>query len=102
MPLACAAEAAALQDRFWEFHASLFEDPGHTDDPHLWDRVRTLGLDLERFERDRRAEAIASLVRAQTRARDARRDHADADADRERQDPARGARRPNEIDALTR
>jgi len=67
MPLACAAEAAALQDRFWEFHASLFEDPAHTDDPHLWDRVRTLGLDLERFERDRRAEAIASLVRAQTR-----------------------------------
>ena len=28
--------------------------PRHTDDPHLWERARTLGLDLERFERDRR------------------------------------------------
>ena len=66
--LACAAEAAALQNRFWEFHASLFEDPGHTDDPHLWERVRTLGLDLERFELDRRAEEVAARVREQTRA----------------------------------
>jgi protein-disulfide isomerase len=68
VPLACAAEAAARQGRFWEFHASLFEDPAHTDDPHLWERARTLGLDLERFERDRRAEEVAALVRAQTRA----------------------------------
>src|SRR5579863_10086314 len=68
VPLACAAEAAARQGRFWEFHDSLFEDAAHTDDPHLWERARTLGLDLERFERDRRDEAVASVVRAQTRA----------------------------------
>ena len=67
VPLACAAEAAARQDRFWEFHASLFEDPGHTGDPHLWERARRLGLDLERFERDRRADEVLALVRAQTR-----------------------------------
>jgi protein-disulfide isomerase len=68
VPLACAAEAAARQGRFWEFHDTLFEDAAHTDDPHLWERARGLGLDVERFERDRRAEETAAIVRAQTRA----------------------------------
>jgi len=67
VPLACAAEAAARQGRFWEFHDSLFEDAAHTDDPHLWQRARTLGLDVERFERDRRDEQVAATVRSQTR-----------------------------------
>ena len=48
--LAHAAEAAALQGRFWEMHDSLLEDQAHLDDPHLWERARGLGLDLERFE----------------------------------------------------
>jgi protein-disulfide isomerase len=60
--LAQAAEAAALQGRFWEMHDSLFADQGHLDDPHLWDRARELGLDLERFEADRRSEAVAARV----------------------------------------
>src|SRR5213080_4301054 len=60
--LAAAAEAAALQGRFWEMHDSLFADQGHLDDPHLWQRVEELGLDLERFERDRRSDAVAERV----------------------------------------
>ena len=60
--LAHAAEAAALQGRFWEMHDSLFGDQGHLDDPHLWERVRALGLDLKRFEADRRSEAVAARV----------------------------------------
>ncbi|HEX6601378.1 MAG TPA: DsbA family protein, partial [Solirubrobacterales bacterium] len=32
-------------------------------DPHLWERVRELGLDLERFEADRRSETTAGRVR---------------------------------------
>ena len=60
--LAQAAEAAALQGRFWEFHDSLFEDHGHLDDPHLWARCEQLGLDLDRFESDRRSEAVAGRV----------------------------------------
>jgi protein-disulfide isomerase len=60
--LAAAAEAAALQGRFWEMHDSLFADQGHLDDPHLWERVRELGLDLERFEADRRSDAVAERV----------------------------------------
>jgi protein-disulfide isomerase len=60
--LAAAAEAAALQDRFWEMHDSLLEDQGHLDDPHLWRRARELGLDLDRFEADRRSDAVAARV----------------------------------------
>lgn len=60
--LAHAAEAAALQGRFWEMHDSLFADQGHLDVPHLWKRAEQLGLDLERFERDRRSDAVAERV----------------------------------------
>jgi protein-disulfide isomerase len=60
--LAAAAEAAALQGRFWEMHDSLLEDQGHLDDPHLWRRAEELGLDLKRFEADRRSEALADRV----------------------------------------
>jgi protein-disulfide isomerase len=60
--LAHAAEAAARQGRFWGFHDSIFEDHGHLDDPHLWARCERLGLDLERFEADRRSEEVAARV----------------------------------------
>ena len=60
--LAAAAEAAGLQGRFWEMHDSLLEDQGHLDDPHLWERAERLGLDLERFELDRRSAAVADRV----------------------------------------
>ena len=60
--LACATEAAALQECFWEMHDSLFADQGHLDDPHLWRRARELGLDLDRFEADRRSGAVEERV----------------------------------------
>ncbi len=60
--LAAAAEAAALQDAFWPFHDSLYSDQGRLDDPHLWERARTLGLDVERFEADRRGAAVAARI----------------------------------------
>jgi protein-disulfide isomerase len=60
--LAHAAEAAALQGAFWPMHDSLFADQGHLDPPHLWERVRALGLDLDRFERDRKSDAVAERV----------------------------------------
>jgi protein-disulfide isomerase len=60
--LAAAAQAAGLQGRFWEMHDSLLEDQGHLDDPHLWERAKRLGLDLERFEADRRSEETAARV----------------------------------------
>lgn len=60
---ACAAEAAARQGRFWEMHDSLFEDQARLEDPHLWRRASELGLDVERFDSDRRSEAVAARVR---------------------------------------
>ncbi len=60
---ACAAEAAGLQGRFWEMHDSLFADQSRLDDPHLWERARTLGLDLERFDADRRSEQVLARVK---------------------------------------
>jgi protein-disulfide isomerase len=66
--LANAAEAAALQGAFWELHDSLFADQGHLDDPHLWRRVEGLGLDLERFNHDRRSSAVEERVTRDFRA----------------------------------
>jgi protein-disulfide isomerase len=60
---ACAAEAAARQGRFWEMHDLLFADQGRLEDPHLWERASVLGLDLERFDADRRSEAVVARVR---------------------------------------
>jgi len=60
---ACAAEAAALQGRFWEMHDLLFADQGRLEDPHLWERARTLQLDLQRFDADRRGQAVAGRVK---------------------------------------
>jgi protein-disulfide isomerase len=61
--LHAAAEAAGRQGRFFEMVDSLYADRGHVDDPHLWERGERLGLDLERFERDRRSEQVAARVR---------------------------------------
>jgi protein-disulfide isomerase len=60
---ACAAEAAARQGRFWEMHDSLYADQGRLDDPHLWQRAEQLGLDLARFDADRRSDEVAVRVR---------------------------------------
>jgi protein-disulfide isomerase len=60
---ACAAEAAALQGRFWEMHDLLFTDQARLEDPHLWQRARSLGLDVERFDADRRSDAVRARIR---------------------------------------
>ena len=62
--LAQAAEAAARQGAFWAFHDALYADQGRLDDPHLWARCEALGLDLDRFEADRRDPAMPSACGA--------------------------------------
>jgi protein-disulfide isomerase len=59
-----AAEAAALQGAFWAMHDALFDDQGRLEDPHLWARAERLGLDVARFEADRRSGPVAARVRA--------------------------------------
>jgi protein-disulfide isomerase len=64
--LHAAAEAVALQggeEAAWWFVDSVYRDQGRVDDPHLWERVRGRGLDLERFDHDRRSAAAVERVR---------------------------------------
>jgi protein-disulfide isomerase len=63
LALHAAAEAAGLQGAFWEMCDSLYADRGRVDDPHLWERARRFGLDLERFDADRRSTAVEARVR---------------------------------------
>ena len=61
---AAAAEAAALQDRFWEMHDMLFHRQKALEDEDLRSYANELGLDLERFDRDRAdAEVMARIAR---------------------------------------
>jgi protein-disulfide isomerase len=60
--LHAAAEAAGLQGGFWEMCDSLYADRGRVDDPHLWERAKRFGLDLDRFNRDRRSDAVRERV----------------------------------------
>jgi len=62
-PAAHAAEAAAEQGAFWPMHDALFGDQGRLEDPHLWARAERLGLDVVRFDADRRSDRIADRVR---------------------------------------
>ena len=61
--LHAAAEAAGAQGKFFAMVDSIYDDRGRVDDPHLWERVTGLGLDLAHFERDRRTTAVAERVR---------------------------------------
>ncbi len=60
--LHAAAEAAGIQGSFWEMCDSLYADRGRVDDPHLWERAERFRIDLERFNRDRRSEAVRARV----------------------------------------
>jgi protein-disulfide isomerase len=61
--LHAAAEAAGLQGRFFEMVDSLYADRGRVDDPHLWERAERFGLDLDRFQADRRSEPTQARIR---------------------------------------
>jgi protein-disulfide isomerase len=60
---ACAAEAAGLQGAFEAMHMALYADQARLEDPHLWERAERLGLDVARFDADRRSEAVHARVR---------------------------------------
>ena len=60
--LHAAAEAAGLQGAFWEMCDSLYAERGRVDDPHLWERAERFGLNLDRFNEDRRADAVRERI----------------------------------------
>jgi protein-disulfide isomerase len=65
--LACALEAAAAQGAFWAVLDALVAQPGRTEDPDLWALAEQLGLDVPRFEADRRDDATAARIAADLR-----------------------------------
>jgi protein-disulfide isomerase len=67
LALAHAAEAAGAQGAFWAFADATFADQGRLEDPHLWERAGDLGLDLERFDADRRGDTAAARVQRDVR-----------------------------------
>jgi protein-disulfide isomerase len=60
---ATAAEAAALQDRFWDMHELLFHRQRALEDEDLRRYAAELGLDVVRFDRDRAGGAVLERVR---------------------------------------
>ena len=60
---AAAAEAAALQGRFWDMHELLFHRQKALEDGDLRGYVGQLGLDVAAFERDRISQAVLDRIR---------------------------------------
>ena len=58
-----AAEAAALQGRFWEMHAFLFAHQKALEDEDLRAYAAELGLVVDRFDRDREGPAVLERIR---------------------------------------
>ncbi len=64
---AAAAEAAALQGRFWDTHQMLFHRQKALDDGDLRQYAADLGLDVDLFDRDRAGVAVLERVRRDVR-----------------------------------
>jgi protein-disulfide isomerase len=62
-----AAEAAALQGRFWEMHELLFHRQHALEEDDLHGYAIELGLDVVRFDSDRHGEAALERVRRDVR-----------------------------------
>ena len=60
---AAAAEAAALQGRFWDMHELLFRRYEALEDGDLLRYAVQLGLDASVFDRDRAGRAVAYRIR---------------------------------------
>jgi protein-disulfide isomerase len=59
---ACAAEAAALQGRFWDMHELLYHRQKALGDDALRRYASELGLDDARFERDRAGSDVLRRI----------------------------------------
>src|SRR5205807_8880858 len=57
-----AAEAAALQGRFWEMHDTLFHRQQALEDDDLRRYADSLGLELGRFDSDLGSEAVLERI----------------------------------------
>ena len=60
---ATAAEAAALQDRFWEMHELLFHRQKALEDDDLRRYAAELELDVQQFDQDMAGTGVARRIR---------------------------------------
>ena len=60
---AAAAEAAALQGRFWDMHELLFHRQKALEDGDLLGYAAQLGLDVVAFDRDKVSDAVVERIR---------------------------------------
>ena len=58
-----AAEAASLQDRFWDMHELLFHRQGALESDDLRRYAAELGLDVSRFNQDRNNATVSERIR---------------------------------------
>jgi protein-disulfide isomerase len=62
-----AAEAAALQGRFWDMHDTLYHRQKALEDDDLRRYALELGLDLDRFDEDRAGEHVLERIERDVR-----------------------------------
>ena len=61
---ALAAEAAGLQNNFWEMHDMLYENQENLDMPSIISYAQAIELDVSQFEDDIQSKAISDKVEA--------------------------------------
>ncbi|WP_299291144.1 thioredoxin domain-containing protein [uncultured Mucilaginibacter sp.] len=57
-----AAEAAALQNKFWEMHDMLYENQQQLDEEHLVSFAKKIGLDVNQFKSDMQKSAVSDKI----------------------------------------
>lgn len=61
-PAAIAAEAAALQGKFWEMHDAIFENQQYLNENFLLELAEKLQLDISKFKTDIKSSVLADKV----------------------------------------
>jgi protein-disulfide isomerase len=61
---AMAAEAAALQNKFWEMYDLLFNNQLHLSESYLLEYAEDIGLNIPLFEKDIQSEALSLKIEA--------------------------------------
>lgn len=62
LPAARAAWAARQQGKFWEFHDALFANQQQLGETLYRETAKSLGLDLQKFDRDRASQAANTEI----------------------------------------
>ena len=61
---ALTAEAAALQNKFWEMYDLLFQNQAHLSGRELFEYANRIGLEMGRFEQDIQSQTLSSKIEA--------------------------------------